>query len=200
MVEAPIRPTDYTAARKAMIDSQLRTSGVTADWAVARMGSVPRENYVPASAKGVAYVDRAIPLGDGKFLAAPLFHGMMLQEAAPKPGDAAIVVDGGSGYLPELLKPLVASLRVLTPEEALVSARGGKKADLLLVDGAIEHVPASLAKRLADSGRLVTGLCVNGVTRLATGRKAGQDIALLPLAEIGIPRLPQFDTPKAWSF
>jgi len=200
MVEAPIRPINFSAARRAMVDSQLRTSGVTAEWAVGRMGSVPREDFVPASAKGVAYVDRAIPLGEGKFLAAPLFHGMMLQEAAPKSTDVAVVVDGGSGYLAQLLKPLVASLRVLTPEEALASPRGGKKADLLLVDGAIEHVPASLAKRLADNGRLVTGLAANGVTRLATGRKAGNDIALLPLAEIGIPRLSQFDAPKSWSF
>jgi protein-L-isoaspartate(D-aspartate) O-methyltransferase len=38
------------------------------------------------------------------------------------------------------------------------------------------------------------------VTRLAIGRRSGDDVALLPLAEIGIPRLGEFDQPKGWSF
>ncbi|GAA0265936.1 protein-L-isoaspartate O-methyltransferase [Alteraurantiacibacter aestuarii] len=182
-----------------MIDSQLRTSGVVGDDVIRRMGEVAREDFVPASVKGVAYVDRAIPLGDGKFLAAPLVHGKMLQEAAPKPHESAIVVDGGSGYLAELLRPLVASLKVLTPQEALEAGRG-KKADLLIIDGAAEHIPDALAKRLADNGRIVTGIVRDGVTHLAQGRKLAGTIALQPIAEIGIPRLPQFDEPKGWRF
>ncbi len=124
---------------------------------------------------------------------------MMLQEARPKSGEHALVVDGGSGYLPELLRPLVASLKVITADEALEAARG-KKADLILIDGAAEQIPEALAKRLADDGRLVTGMVSNGVTRLAAGRRAGNALSLLPLAEIGIPRLAQFDKPKGWSF
>ena len=71
---------------------------------------------------------------------------------------------------------------------------------LVVIDGAIEELPAPLAAQLADGGRLVTGLVVRGVTRLATGRKAAGDVALLPLAEIGIPILPEFAAPKRWSF
>ena len=40
----------------------------------------------------------------------------------------------------------------------------------------------------------------NGLTRLATGRKAAGEVALLPLAEIGIPVLPEFAARKEWSF
>jgi len=193
-------PSSSLAARRAMIDSQLRTSGVNADFVIRRVGEVAREDFVPAAARGVAYTDRAVPLGDGRYLAAPLVQGMMLQEAAPKSGESAVLVDGGSGYLAELLRPLVGSLKVLTPEEALTNPRGGKKADLLLIDGAVEHIPESLAKRLADNGRVVTGLCEHGITRLARGRKSGSSIALLAVAEMGIPRLPAFDRPKGWSF
>ncbi len=189
-----------TKARRAMIDSQLRTSGVTAPFVVKRMGEVAREDFVPASAKGVAYMDRAIPLGDGKALAAPLVHGKLLQEARPTADDHVIVVDGGSGYLAELVRPLAGSLKVLTPEEALAPGRGGKKADLILIDGAIEQMPDSLVKRLADDGRIVTGLCHEGVTSIAAGRKSGKNVAFIPLAEIGIPRLAAFDKPKGWSF
>ena len=201
MTKVETRPemSNSERARRAMIDSQLRTSGVNAPWVLDRMRAVPREDFLPATAQGFAYNDRAIPLGEGRFLAAPLVHGMMLQEAAPRVDEDAIVVDAGSGYLAELLRPLVGSLTVISPEEAIASARG-RKAHLILVDGAVEHVPDSLAKRLTDDGRIVTGLVCNNVTRLALGRKSGKGVALLPLAEIGIPRLSAFDMAKEWSF
>lgn len=190
---------DHTAARKAMIDSQLRTSGVNEAFVLERMGAVAREDFVPESARGTAYMDRAIRLVDGGFLAAPLFHGAMLAEARPHAGDTVLVIDAGSGYLPALIEPVVGKLVVANP----VSAADGKvkgSYSLILVDGAIEHVPPTLAKLVAEGGRIVTGLVDRGVTRLATGRKAGKALALLPLAEMGIPRLGAFDKPESWSF
>ncbi len=191
--------TGFAAARKAMIDSQLRVSGVNTYFVRERMGAVPRENFVPAEVRAVAYTDRAVPLGNGRFLAAPLVQGRMLEEAAPTLADKALVVDGGSGYLAELLRPLVGSLKVVPASDATAL---GKNSDytLLVIDGAIEHLPDTLAKRLADGGRVVTGLVVRGLTRLATGRKAAGEVALIPLAEIGIPVLPEFAAAKGWSF
>ena len=40
-------------ARKAMIDSQLRTSGVNAEFVLRRMAEVAREDFVPASARSI---------------------------------------------------------------------------------------------------------------------------------------------------
>ena len=190
---------DYTAARKAMIDSQLRTSGVNETFVLERMNAVAREDFVPEQARGTAYIDRAIPLGDGRYLAAPLFHGAMLEEARPQGDDTMLLVDGGSGYLAALIKPLVKSVTVITPAEAIAAKKRGPFS-LVLIDGAVEHIPASLAKLVADGGRVVTGLADRGVTRLAIGRKAGDALALLPLAEMGVPMLAEFDKPKSWSF
>ena len=188
------------AARKAMLDSQLRTSGINAAYALARMGEVAREDFVPAGARGVAYMDRAIDLGGGRWLAAPLVQGTMLQEARPAPTDKALLVDGGSGYLAALLQPLVGSLDVIAPPDAVAATR--KKGDftLLMLDGAIGQLPDSLVRRLADGGRVVCGLVRNDLTRLAVGRKAAGEVALLSLAEIGIPVLPEFAVKKEWSF
>ena len=190
---------DYAAARKAMLDSQLRTSGVNDDFVLERMGTVAREDFVPEGAKATAYMDRAIRLESGGFLPAPLFHGAMLAEARPTMDDSVLVIDGGSGYLPALVEPLVAKLDTVTPDKAANGAKRGAYT-LVLVDGAIEHVPAALAKLVADGGRIVTGMVERGVTRLATGRKSGKALALLPLAEMGIPRLGAFDRPQSWSF
>ena len=189
----------FAAARRAMIDSQLRTSGVNAEWVLRRMDHVPREDFVPASARGFAYIDRAIALGDGRFLAAPTVHGMMLQEARPTRADNALVVDGGSGYLVELLRPLVGSLEAVSPAEALAGRRRGNFS-LLLVDGAVEQLPPALTRRLAEGARVLTGWLRDGVTCLAYGRNTGGDVALLALGEMGIPALPEFARPKGWSF
>ena len=187
------------AARRAMIDSQLRTSGVNEPWVLAAMARLPREDYLPDAAKAAAYTDRSVELGGGRFLAAPLVHGKMLSEAAPVATDKALLVGDGQGYLAALLRPLVGSLDCVEPVEA--AAKGKKGAySLIVIDGAIEQLPDALAASLADDGRLVTGLVERGITRLAAGRKAGGDVALLALAELGIPVLPQFAAAKDWSF
>ena len=183
-----------------MIDSQLRTSGVNADWVLRRMAAVARERFVPESARGFAYIDRAIALGHGRWLAAPVVQGMMLQEARPTAADKALLIDGGSGSLAELLRPLVGTLEVVAPADAAAKSRKSGEFTLLVVDGAAECLPEALLGRLADGARVVTGVVAEGVTRLAIGRKVAGQVALLPLAELGIPVLTEFAAPKGWSF
>jgi protein-L-isoaspartate(D-aspartate) O-methyltransferase len=188
----------FAAARRAMIDSQLRTSGVNEPWVLAAMARVAREDFVPDSVRAAAYTDRAVPLGGGRFLAAPVVYGMMLTEARPTAGDSALIVGDGQGYLAALLAPLVGRLDAVAPAEA--AATRGEACSLIVIDGAIEELPAALADRLAEDGRIVTGLVLRGVTRLAAGRKAAGEVALLPLREIGIPVLPELAAPRRWSF
>ena len=144
-------------------------------------------------------MDIGIALGGGRYLAAPVVHGLMLQEARPTLEDRALVVDGGSGYLVELLRPLVGSLETASPDQAIAGRRGGDFT-LLLVDGAVEQLPLAVTKRLTEGARVLTGWLRDGVSCLAYGRKAAGEVALLPLAEMGIPALPEFAKPKGWSF
>ncbi len=190
---------DTAVARRAMIDSQLRTSGVNEEYVLARMLAVPREDFLPADKASVAYIDRAVMLGEQGYLAAPLFYGKLLMEAAPAPTDRVLVVEGGTSYLAALLRPLVAGLDAISAADAAAGA-GGAPYDLILIDGAIEHLPDALAARLADDGRLVTGLLLRQVTRLASGRKVAGQINLQPVEDLGIPVLHAFDAPKRWTF
>ena len=108
----------HAAARRAMIDSQLRTSGVNQPWVLNAMASVAREQFVPDAMRDAAYIDRAITLADGRQLASPLVHGRMLAEAAPTQDDKALLVGDGKGYLAALLRPLVGSLDAVAPDAA----------------------------------------------------------------------------------
>ena len=192
---------DASAARRAMIDSQLRVSGVNQEAVLAAMDKVAREDFVPAAARGHAYIDRAIPLENGHALPAPLVQGMMLAQAAPQDNERVLVVSCGSNYLAALVEAMGASVEVASAAEAAAGKPGSVGYSLILIDGAIEHLPDSLVAALAEGGRVVTGLvAARGVTSLASGRKSGGKVELAALADVGIPVLAEFAAPKSWSF
>jgi len=214
-VEAPIA--DYAEARSAMIESQLRPQGVTDRAVLDAMRTVPREAFVPAGARSLAYSDRPVPLGNGRFLGAPAALGQLLTDMAPQPGERALVVGGGSGYSAAILVAMGLHVTVLESDPALAAnARangietvegalpGGyrKRApyDIVLVDGAIGQIPDSLVAQLADGGRLGAGLINGSVTRLVVGRKSGEAFGILSLGDAGVPQLPGFARPPAFTF
>lgn len=190
---------DSKTARRAMIDSQLRTSGVNEEYVLARMLAVPREDFLPAAKAAQAYIDRAVSLGEGGHLAAPLFYGKLLLEAAPTPDARVLVVSGGTGYLAALIAPLAGSVTEITAAEA-AALQGAGEYDLVVIDGAIEQLPEGLAAALADNGRIVTGLVLRQVTRLASGARIAGTVSLKPLEDLGIPVLTAFAAPSRWTF
>jgi len=191
---------DTAAARRAMIDSQLRTSGVNEEFALSRMMAVPRENFLPAEKAGLAYIDRSVPLGSDAHLAAPVFYGKMLVEAAPQKSDNVLIVEGGTGYLAALIDPLVDSVNSVSVSDAVGKALPDETFSLVLIDGAIEQLPDTLAKAVASDGRIVSGLVLRDVTRIASGRKIAGHLSLQPIEDLGIPVLHAFDRERPWTF
>ncbi len=205
------------AMRRAMIDSQLRVSGVNDPAILAAMDSVARDDFVPESRRAVAYADRAVPLGNGRVLMPALTHGQMLTEAQVSADDNVLLIGGGTGYLAAVVEPLVGKLTVVESDPALAGAAPVKAGEwvtgplakgaaanapysLILIDGAVEQLSPELAAQLADNGRVLTGLLDNGVMRLASGRKAGDSVVLQPLAEADFAALSEFAAPRKWSF
>ncbi|MCK0129725.1 protein-L-isoaspartate O-methyltransferase [Erythrobacter sp. F6033] len=194
-------PSESATARRAMIDSQLRTSGVNEEFALARMLAVPREDFLPEDKAAQAYTDRSIAIGEDAYLGSPLFYGKLLLEADPDKNDNVLIVEGGTGYLAELLRPLVGSIDTMSVADAAAGkdAKGGSYS-LVVIDGAIEQLPDAIASCVAENGRIVSGLLLRQVTRLAAGRKVAGHLSLQPVEDIGIPVLHAFDKPKSWTF
>ena len=111
-----------------------------------------------------------------------------------------LVVEGGTGYLAELLGPLVAEVSTVPAEEAANGALPEGTFSLILIDGAIEHLSDALGSALEDNGLIVSGLILRNVTRLASGRKVSGRVSLSPVEDLGIPVLHAFDKPKSWTF
>jgi protein-L-isoaspartate(D-aspartate) O-methyltransferase len=214
-VQRPIP--DFAAARAAMVESQLRPQGVTDPAVLAAMGSVPREKFLPPETRPIAYVDRAVPMGDGRFLAAPAVLGALLDQMRPVRGERALVVGAGSGYSAAVLQTMGLAVTALeSSAELAAGARdngvdavegrleaGWKKGapyDQILIDGAVEYIPDAIVDQLADGGRLGTALADRGVTRLTVGRKAGSAFGYLSITDAGVPALPGFTRPRAFTF
>ena len=214
-VQSPIP--DYAQARAAMVESQLRPQGVTDAATLAAMGEVAREKFVPEQARPLAYIDRALPLGGGRFLPAPAVLGELLTQMKPEIGQRALVVGGGTGYSAAVLNRMGIDVVALeSAPELLARARelgvpavegpleaGYSKAapyDLILIDGAVEHIPDAIVGQLADGGRLGAALIDRGVTRLIVGRKVAGAFGFLTISDSGSPALPGFARPKAFIF
>ena len=208
---------DYAAARQAMVDSQLRPQGVNDPSVIAAMSLVPRERFVPEEQKPLAYVDRSVPLGEGRALPAPAVLGLLLTALAPVRGERALVVGAGTGYAAAVLKEMGIDVDAVESSAALAGvarqngleifegalADGLKKGapyDIILIDGAVEVIPETLVEQLRDGGRLGAAIIDQGITRLIAGRKAGGGFGYLTIADAATPAFPGFERPPAFVF
>ncbi|WCT73018.1 protein-L-isoaspartate O-methyltransferase [Sphingomonas naphthae] len=212
---------NFETMRRAMVSNQLRTTAVNDPRVVDAMGAVAREKHVPADKLAIAYVDIALPLGNGRALNPPMVTGRLLTEARVRKGERVLVVGSATGYAAAILAELGAQVTALEEDAGLTAlaaaadlaasvatvegplAEGWAAAgpyDLILIDGAVEAVPPALIAQLADGGRIATGLVDGGVTRLAIGRKEGAGFGLLPFADAEVVRLPGFAAPPGFRF
>lgn len=208
---------DFAAARRTMIDNQLRPVGVTDPAVLAAMGSVARERFVPDEARAMAYGDRSVALGGGRFLAPPAVLGQLLTAMAPATGDRALVVGAGTGYSAAVLAAIGCEVFALECAPALAArarelgARvvegpleaGHKTAapyDLVLIDGAVEQIPDAIVGQLADGGRLGAALAEGGIARLVVGRKVAGAFGHVSIGDSALAALPGFSRPRGFRF
>lgn len=214
-IQSPIP--DFAAAREAMIESQLRPQGVTDPAVLGAMALVQRENFLPSHTRPLAYVDRGVAIGEGRFLAAPAVLGQLLTQMKPQPGQSALVVGAGTGYSAMVLAAMDlqvvalesnADLAAVAREQGLEVIQGPLEAglqktapyDQILIDGAVETIPDVIIEQLAEGGRLGTAIVDRGITRLVVGRKVGGAFGTLSFGDAGVPALPGFSRPKAFTF
>jgi protein-L-isoaspartate(D-aspartate) O-methyltransferase len=204
---------NYDQMRRAMVASQLRTTAVNDPRVVAAMEAVPRERFVPEAQRAFAYLDRAIPVGDGA-IPQPMVLGRLLTEARVRSDDRALVIGVAPGYAAAVLARLGARVTVLGSDAASPELIGvtvadgpldqghvaGAPYDLILFDGAIEHVPDAILVQLADGGRIAAPIVEAGVTRLAIGRRAGGGFGMISFADAEAPVLPGFLKPRGFTF
>jgi protein-L-isoaspartate(D-aspartate) O-methyltransferase len=214
--------TDFAAARRNMVDGQVRTADVTDLRILAAMQEVPRERFLPPALAGLAYLDLDVPLGGGRRLLKPMVFAKLIQAAAPAGTDRVLDVGCATGYGaavlariagqvvaleqdPELAKTATAALadeaNVSTASVPLVEGwPPGAPYDVILLEGAAEQVPPALLRQLSDGGRLACVLGAGPDARATLYRRSGDDIGARPLFNATAAVLPGFVKPPEFAF
>ena len=194
MTSGPVK--DMMRARRAMVESQLRSGGIADERVLAAMGEVPREEFVPRRVRRNAYADGALPIGHGQTISQPWVVAAICAALELSGGERVLEVGGGSGYSTAVIASLVrpgGTVRSyeLVPELAERAAQtlarlGYAEADVLAGDGAVKNdgkwdaiavhaatpqVPGALVGSLLPGGRLVLPLATNRADVLTAFRR-----------------------------
>jgi protein-L-isoaspartate(D-aspartate) O-methyltransferase len=210
---------DFALARRQMVDSQVRTCDVTDLRLIAALSDLPRENFVPGTLAGIAYLDRDIPLVEAakgrmaRSLIKPMVFARMVQAADIAPGDHVLDVGCTTGYSAAVLARLAGTVVALEEDPELLRraranlagignvaiAEGPLKNgwpaagpyDAIILNGATEIVPRDFARQLKDGGRLA---CVMGSApgRAMLFRCAHGELSGRAVFDAAAPLLPGF--------
>lgn len=118
------------AARRQMIEQQVRTWSVLDPRVLDALGAVPRERFVPEAYRGVAFADAPIPIGHGQHMLAPALEGRILQALAPVRGERALEIGTGSGFFAACLAHLTGSVDSIEIHADLASGAARTISDL----------------------------------------------------------------------
>lgn len=214
---------NFEQARFNMVEQQVRPWDVLAPDVLDVMQQIPRENFVPAQYKNMAYGDCCIPIGNHQEMLKPVLVGRLLQAIAVQPNEIVLEVGTGTGYLTACLAKLAAYVysveitpdflpqaqRNLTSLEvdnvSLATGDASKgwperdRYDVIVVTGSVPEVPQSYRNQLEVGGRLfiITGESPVMEAKLIT-RVAEQDWSEENILETDVPALE--NTAKAAEF
>ena len=208
---------DYAKQRLNMVDAQVRTNDVTDPRIHAAMREVPRERFVPAAKRALAYADASVEVSPKRYLLDPRSFAKLLQLAAIKATDRVLDVGCATGYSSAVLARIGAEVIALEQDADLVRvasemlpAVGARNAsvtqgslvdgfkpkapyDVIFVNGAIGDAPEALLRQLAEGGRLVAVVQpIGSVGKAQLFVKENSEIGARPAFDAGVPELAGF--------
>lgn len=216
---------DFKAARRRMVDSQVRTNDVSDLRLQLALEATPREVFLPTDLRDQAYVERELAYGPGRTLLTARDFAKLAAAAEPSPGDLALIAVCGSGYSTAVLSQLVDMVVAVESDETLAAAAQANlndlnvtnaavitgdctsgaasqgPYDLILIDGVIERHPHSLLSQLTDGGRLAAILRDGGVSRGVVFQRNGDAFACSEKFDATAKTvLPGFEAEKGFVF
>ncbi len=215
--------TDFAQRRVTMVDTQVRPSDVTKFPIIDAMLTIPREIFVPADKRELAYVGEHVPLGEGRYLLEPRLLAKMLEAANVQNGDLVLDVGSGLGYSAALAAHIADAVialedsaeRVAEAESALAEAgivnvavvegdlaEGASKSapyDMICIQGGVEQVPEALTAQLKDGGRIVAVFLDGALGMVRVGHFIDGAISWRFAFNGTAPLLPGFAAEKAFA-
>jgi len=171
-----------TEARLQMVRDEVEGAGIEDPRVVEALRQTPRHLFVSAAQRHLAYLDMALPIGEGQTISPPFVVAYMTQALVPQPTHKVLEIGTGSGYQAAVLSGLVAEVYSIE----IVSSLGRKAAqtlrhlgydnvytkvgdgyqgwpehapfDSIIVTCSPEKPPPALVQQLREGGRMVIPL------------------------------------------
>lgn len=218
---------DFQAMRVKMVDGQLRTTDVTDVAILDAMLEAPREAFVPAALRPLAYMDediRVAPGRPGRFLMRPSPFGKLVQLADIRPGDLVLDVGSGTGYSSAILARIAGFVVALESDPDLAAEARERLAgfgydnvsviegpleagharqapyDVIVVEGAVDEAPQALIGQLKDGGRLVAVVGEGNTGRATLWIKEDGLVSSRAVFNAAVPPLEAFRRAPAFQF
>jgi protein-L-isoaspartate(D-aspartate) O-methyltransferase len=210
-------------SRSSMIQSQLLTGSIRDASLLSAMQDIPRELFVPDKYKLSAYLDEDIEISTGRYLMEPLVFARLVSLAGINSNDKVLCVACGTGYscavisriadkvvgleeIRDVAETARQNLKALSINNAEIItapiATGSNTAppyDVIFIEGAVQEIPDSLKKQLADNGRLVTienyatkADSFTGLGKAVIYTKIAGDLSKRIAFDASVPLLPAF--------
>lgn len=215
---------DFSAARKNMVDCQIRTNKVVDEAVLSALEEVPRERFVPDHLQTLAYIDEDLGIAPDRYLMEPAVLARLLQEAGVTPSDVVLDIGSGSGYATALLSRMAATVFAQESDPALSAQAAGLFTELaldnvvpvdgplaegcpdhapfnvILIEGAVESIPDAITDQLAEGGRLATIVQDGRIGRATLVTRRGGHISRRTMFDASVPALPDFRMPAGFVF
>jgi protein-L-isoaspartate(D-aspartate) O-methyltransferase len=189
---------DWQTERVRMVNEQLKARDIRNDRVLDAMLNVPRHLFIPESARGGAYGDFPVPIGNGQTISQPYIVAFMTQALDVGPADRVLEIGTGSGYQAAVLSVLVKEVFTIEIIEPLadrarttltdlgyrnIQVRSGNgylgwpehaPYDRIIVTAAPDDVPRALVEQLKIGGLMAIPVGVDDqelriLRRLPTG-------------------------------
>ncbi len=215
--------TDYSARRTVMVDTQIRPSDVTKFPIIDAMMSVPREAFVPRNLREAAYIGENIDLGGGRVVMEPRTLAKML-DALDIQGDELVLDIGcalgySSAVMARMAEAVVAveeNADMAGEAQGLLAENGADNVvlhegplnqgaaehgpyDVIVLQGAVEHLPDALLDQLKDGGRIACLFMEGALGVVRIGYKIDGEMTWRFSFNAGAPVLPGFERHAAFT-
>ena len=215
--------TDFADLRTTMVDTQVRPSDVTKFPIIEAMLSVPREEFVPDDKRDAAYVSENVDLGAGRVVLEPRTFAKMLDALDVRGEELVLDIGAGLGYSSAVIARMAEAVIALEEDEAhlqeaqaILSRQGADNVivqagslaagapehgpyDVIVLEGAVEHLPAEIEAQLKEGGRIACLFAEQGMGAVKIGYKIDGVISWRFAFNAGAPVLPGFERHQAFT-